>query len=81
VRCRAQLPLPDRDLLAGLACGLVVVVGQGLVDFPFRNPTLLFLTWTLVGFVFAATMPAASGDAHPPAGPAPAASIRYGGVH
>jgi O-antigen ligase len=53
---RSRLPAPDRDLLMGLAAGLVVVMGQGLFDFTLGNPTLLFLVWTTVGLVFAATI-------------------------
>lgn len=52
---RTRLPAPERDLMIGLACGLVVLVGQGLADFTLGNPTLLFLAWTTVGFLFAAT--------------------------
>jgi hypothetical protein len=43
--------------MLGLSLSLVVMVGQGLVDFVFRNPTLLFLVWLLLGLVFAATRP------------------------
>jgi O-antigen ligase len=55
LRVQRLLPARDGDLLIGLSCSLVHVMGQGLVDFPFRNPTLLFLTWAILGFVFAAT--------------------------
>jgi putative inorganic carbon (hco3(-)) transporter len=79
LRCRERLPPPDRELMVGLACGLVVVVGQGLVDFPFRNPTLLFLTWTVLGLLFAATMPAPTSAGNPPYGPRPRMSVRHGG--
>lgn len=57
LRARTRLPARDADLMIGLACTLVVMVGQGLVDFPFRNPTLLFLVWLLLGLLFAATTP------------------------
>ena len=49
--------------MLALACSLVAVVGQGLVDFTFRNPVLLMLTWLLVGLLFAATAPRHSHDA------------------
>ncbi len=57
LRVRRRLPVRDADLMLGLSLSLVVMVGQGLVDFPFRNPTLLFLVWMLLGLVFAATRP------------------------
>jgi O-antigen ligase len=57
LRVRQRLPARDVDLVLGLSLGLVVLVGQGLVDFPFRNPTLLFLAWLVLGLVFAATRP------------------------
>jgi putative inorganic carbon (HCO3(-)) transporter len=41
----------DRALLAGIGCGLVANVGQGLVDFNLRNPVLFLLLWSLVGLV------------------------------
>ena len=40
-------------LLAGPAAALLVFVGQGLVDFTFRNASLLLLAWFLVGLVMA----------------------------
>lgn len=61
LQARPRLPAPDRDLLMGLVCGLAALVGQGLADFTLGNPTLLFLAWTTVGFVFAATTMSADG--------------------
>nr|WP_239520259.1 O-antigen ligase family protein [Blastococcus saxobsidens] len=53
---RRWLPEPDRDVLTGLAAGLVAVMSQGVMDFTLGNPTLLFLVWMVVGFVLAATV-------------------------
>lgn len=55
LRARSRLPAREVDLLGGLAAGLVVVLGQGLADFTLTNPTLLFLAWLVVGFLFCAT--------------------------
>ena len=55
LRARKHLPDREADLLVGLAAGLAMMVGQGLVDFTLGNPTLLFLVWTIVGMVFTAT--------------------------
>ena len=63
LRVRRRLPAQDADLMLGLSLSLVVLVGQGLVDFPFRNPTLLFLAWMVLGLVFAATKPQTVPDA------------------
>ncbi len=40
-------------LLAGPAAALLVFVGQGVVDFTFRNAALLLLAWFLVGLLLA----------------------------
>ncbi|MEX5720540.1 O-antigen ligase family protein [Geodermatophilus maliterrae] len=63
LQVRSRLPVRDADLMLGLSLSLVVMVGQGLVDFVFRNPTLLFLVWVLLGLVFAATRPQTQPDA------------------
>jgi putative inorganic carbon (HCO3(-)) transporter len=70
LRARHSLPPRDRELMLGLACSLVAVVGQGLVDFTFRNPVLLMLTWFMVGLVFAATTPGRREE------PSPSVSVR-----
>jgi putative inorganic carbon (hco3(-)) transporter len=44
----------EQELLAGAAAALGTVLGQGLVDFPLRNPVLETLTWLLVGLLAAA---------------------------
>src|SRR5205823_2341949 len=48
----------EQEMLAGAAAALVTVLGQGLVDYPLRNPVLVAVTWLLVG-VLAATVAAA----------------------
>jgi O-antigen ligase len=45
---------PGLALLAGPASGLAVVLGQGAVDYPLRNPVLEVLVWLLVGLLAAA---------------------------
>lgn len=44
----------DRALLVGIGCGLTAQLGQGIVDFNFRNPVLSILVWSLVGMVLVA---------------------------
>lgn len=44
---------PDRALLAGAVAACVAVAGQGLVDYPMRNPVLLVVDWLLLGLVVA----------------------------
>ena len=44
----------DRALVAGIGCALFVQVGQGLVDFNFRNPDIFMLMWSLVGLLLVA---------------------------
>jgi len=44
----------DRALLAGIGCALVVQLGQGVVDFNFRNAVVSSLMWSLVGLVLVA---------------------------
>jgi O-antigen ligase len=65
LQARSRLQAPEQDVLAGLACGLVVLVGQGFADFTLGNPTLLFLAWTVVGFLFAATTLPGPGEPDP----------------
>jgi hypothetical protein len=48
----------ERELLAGTAAALAVVLGQGLLDYPLRNPVIATTVWLLVG-LFAG---AVSGD-------------------
>jgi O-antigen ligase len=52
---------PGRLLLAGTAAALCTVLGQGLVDFPLRNPVLATQVWLLVGML-AAAIRVAGGD-------------------
>jgi O-antigen ligase len=47
-------------LLAGPAAALLVFVGQGVVDFTFRNAALLLLAWLLVGLLLAGRRMASS---------------------
>jgi putative inorganic carbon (HCO3(-)) transporter len=44
----------DAALVACLAAALMVVVGQGLVDFTLRNPIIIMLVWSVVGLLLAA---------------------------
>jgi hypothetical protein len=52
----------ERELLAGTAAALAVVLGQGLLDYPLRNPVLATTVWLLVGLLAAAV----SGRDRPP---------------
>lgn len=40
-----------RELLAGTAAGMTVVLGQGLLDYLLRNPVLVTVLWLLVGLL------------------------------
>jgi O-antigen ligase len=51
---------PDEGVLVGAAAALGALLGQGLVDFPLRNPVLQILVWLLVGLLVAAAGPARS---------------------
>lgn len=53
VRAEPRLPTADGALLAGPAAALLVFVGQGVVDFTFRNAALLLLAWFLAGLLLA----------------------------
>lgn len=44
----------DRAVVAGIAAGLAVQVGQGVVDFNLRNAVIFYLVWALVGLLLAA---------------------------
>jgi putative inorganic carbon (hco3(-)) transporter len=44
----------EQELLAGTAAALATVLGQGLFDYPLRNPVLETLTWLLLGMLAAA---------------------------
>jgi O-antigen ligase len=48
---------PDEGVLVGAAAALAALLGQGLVDFPLRNPVLQILVWLLVGLLVAAAGP------------------------
>jgi len=64
-----------RELLAGAAAAPATVLGQGLVDYPLRNPVLVMLTWLLVG-VLAAALAAARRPTRPvPAPPLPPSAL------
>jgi O-antigen ligase len=45
---------PGEEVLAGAAAALTALLGQGLVDYPLRNPVLATLVWLLVGLLAAA---------------------------
>jgi putative inorganic carbon (hco3(-)) transporter len=51
----------DRALLAGIGCGLVIQLGQGAVDFNFRNAVISMIMWSLVGLVLVGDRLLASG--------------------
>jgi putative inorganic carbon (hco3(-)) transporter len=53
VRSDPDVGSAEACLVAGPAAALLVFVGQGLVDFTFRNASLLLLAWFLVGLVMA----------------------------
>jgi putative inorganic carbon (hco3(-)) transporter len=70
-RLRARDRPRDAALVAGLAAALMMVVGQGLVDFTLRNPIIVVLVWSVVGLLLAADRVSASPGAPPAGGPAP----------
>jgi O-antigen ligase len=49
----AQCGTGGRELLAGAVAALTAVLGQGLVDYPLRNPVLATMVWLLVGLLAA----------------------------
>ncbi len=63
LQARRRLPGPDRELLAALSCALVVLVGQGVVDFTLGNSALLMLSFVVLGLVFAVSSPQRVPDA------------------
>lgn len=44
----------DRALVAGVGAALFFQVGQGTIDFNFRNPLLFLLVWSLIGMLLVA---------------------------
>jgi len=55
LRAVRRLPDPrDRALVAGIAAALFFQVGQGAIDFNFRNPLLFLLVCSLVGMLLVA---------------------------
>ncbi len=52
-RWRRSASVPETVRTAGLASALLLFVGQGLVDYTFRNASILLLAWTLVGLLVA----------------------------
>jgi hypothetical protein len=53
-RLRAWERPRDAALVAGLAAALMMVVGQGLVDFTLRNPIIIVVVWSVLGLLLAA---------------------------
>jgi hypothetical protein len=53
VRSDPDVAREDVALLAAPAAALLVFVGQGVVDFTFRNAGILVLAWMLVGLILA----------------------------
>lgn len=55
IRCLRSRDRPrDAALVACLAAALMVVVGQGLVDFTLRNPIIVVVVWSVLGLLLAA---------------------------
>jgi O-antigen ligase len=55
IRRAAALPSrSERALTVGLGAALVVLVGQGLVDFTMRNPTIFMFVWAMLGMTLVA---------------------------
>ena len=70
VRASAGRGTGERELLAGSVAALAVVLGQGLLDYPLRNPVIATTVWLLVGLLAAcasARHRAASVRGDPPA--------------
>jgi putative inorganic carbon (hco3(-)) transporter len=53
-RLRQQGSTRDAALVACLAAALMMVVGQGMVDFTLRNPIIAMLVWSVAGLLLAA---------------------------
>jgi putative inorganic carbon (hco3(-)) transporter len=53
-RLRQRGSARDAALVACLAAALMMVVGQGMVDFTLRNPIIVVLVWAVVGLLLAA---------------------------
>jgi len=66
----------ERELLAGAASALATVLGQGVVDYPLRNPVLVTLAWLLVGLLAAAVSTGAAAAAEPVVGALPLTAAR-----
>ena len=55
IKSARRLPdLSDRALAVGLGAALVVLVGQGLVDFTLRNPVVFTFVWSVLGMTLVA---------------------------
>ncbi|HWL66683.1 MAG TPA: O-antigen ligase family protein [Actinomycetota bacterium] len=50
---RAATDARDRALVIGLCAGLIVIAGQGTVDYTLRNAVVFFSVWTVVGGLLA----------------------------
>jgi putative inorganic carbon (HCO3(-)) transporter len=53
-RLRSQDRPREAAVVACLAAALMMVVGQGLVDFTLRNPIIIVLVWSVLGLLLAA---------------------------
>ena len=53
-RLRAWERPRDAALVACLAAALMMVVGQGMVDFTLRNPIIVVVVWSVLGLLLAA---------------------------
>ena len=53
-RARERHQLHDRMLIAGVAAGLVSVVGHGILDYNLRNMVIHLTVWALIGALLAA---------------------------
>lgn len=52
----------ERVLLAGVAGALAVTLGQGLLDYPWRNAVLATMVWLLLGLLVALVAPRPVGE-------------------
>ncbi|MDQ1696163.1 MAG: hypothetical protein QOJ03_1516, partial [Frankiaceae bacterium] len=57
----------ERALTVGFGAALVVLVGQGLVDFTMRNPTIFMFVWAMLGMTLVAVRAVDRADGAPAA--------------
>ncbi|AMT95085.1 hypothetical protein A2T55_16345 [Brevibacterium linens] len=54
-RAWTMLPRSEAVVVLGLACALLSVLVQGIVDYTLGNPILYYLVWAIIGALFAVT--------------------------